>query len=155
MRGRLVCWLFKWNNKKLKEKITTLRDIFHAKSRLFLLQKKKDVREVTMQIVGEVIEKLMGDSYHSDYIRDQHYLSPVRKISAEALVMGKLLKERRQQPTCDTLNRILHQSFWNKSVTLCDSANPTNCCPDLVRDVGAFYRIDPCFSLATVITFDA
>ena len=59
---------------------------------------------MTIHIVGEVIEKLMADSYHSDYLRDEHYLSPARKISAQALVMGKLLKKK--NASCDTLNKI-------------------------------------------------
>lgn len=59
---------------------------------------------MTIHIVGEVIEKLMADSYHSDYLRDEHYLSPARKISAQALVMGKLLKKK--NVSCDTLNKI-------------------------------------------------
>ena len=62
------------------------------------------MKVVTIHIVGEGIEKLMGDSYHSDYLRDEHYLSPARKISAQALVMGKLLKKI---ASCDTLNKIL------------------------------------------------
>lgn len=47
---------------------------------------KKNVRELTLNIVGEVIEKLMGDSYHSVYLRDARYLATHRKISAEVLV---------------------------------------------------------------------
>ncbi|XP_074622988.1 transient receptor potential cation channel subfamily M member-like 2 isoform X1 [Acropora palmata] len=52
---------------------------------------KKNVKVVTIHIVGEVIEKLMADSYHSDYLRDEHYLSPARKISAQALVMANAM----------------------------------------------------------------
>ena len=55
-------------------------------------QTKKNVRELTLNIVGEVIEKLMGDSYHSVYLRDARYLATHRKISAEVLVRGKSLK---------------------------------------------------------------
>ena len=29
---------------------------------------------LNLSIVGEVIEKLMGDSYHSLYLRDPHYI---------------------------------------------------------------------------------
>ena len=49
-----------------------------------------------LTIVGEVIEKLMGDSYHSLYLRDPHYLllpsdltNKSRKIS-HPLILGKL-----------------------------------------------------------------
>ena len=51
---------------------------------------------LNLTIVGEVIEKLMGDSYHSLYLRDPHYLllpsdltNKSRKIS-HPLILGKL-----------------------------------------------------------------
>jgi len=51
------------------------------------------VKEVNMSIVGEVIEKLMGDSYHSLYLRDPRYLASVpeksRKSSQDVLVLGR------------------------------------------------------------------
>ena len=49
-----------------------------------------------MSIVGEVIEKLMGDSYHSVYLRDPRYLQTVAekscKTSLDVLFVGKSLK---------------------------------------------------------------
>lgn len=51
---------------------------------------------LNLTIVGEVIEKLMGDSYHSLYLRDPHYLmlpsdltNKGRKTS-HPLLLGKL-----------------------------------------------------------------
>ena len=51
---------------------------------------------LNLNIVGEVIEKLMGDSYYSLYLRDPHYLllpsdfmNKSQKIS-DALILGKL-----------------------------------------------------------------
>ena len=32
------------------------------------------MKDLNLSIVGEVIENLMGDSYHSLYLRDPHYL---------------------------------------------------------------------------------
>ena len=59
-----------------------------------MFQSKKNVKEVNMNIVGEVIEKLMGDSYHSLYLRDPRYITSVfdksRKNSQDAFVVGKL-----------------------------------------------------------------
>lgn len=50
---------------------------------------KKNVKEVNMSIVGEVIENLMGDSYHSLYLRDPRYLlytEKSRKTSLDTFV---------------------------------------------------------------------
>ena len=62
-----------------------------------MFQNKKNVKEVNMSIVGEVIEKLMGDSYHSLYLRDPRYLVSVseksRKNSHDAFVLGKSLSK--------------------------------------------------------------
>ena len=51
---------------------------------------------LNLTIVGEVIENLMGDSYHSLYLRDPHYLltpsdfmNKSRKIS-HPMMFGKL-----------------------------------------------------------------
>ena len=52
-----------------------------------------------MTIVGEVIENLMGDSYHSIYIRDPRYLVSVldktHKFSVDLSVLGKSHKPYR------------------------------------------------------------
>ena len=60
---------------------------------IITFQSKKNVKEVNMSIVGEVIEKLMGDSYHSLYLRDPRYLASVpeksRKNSQDILVLGR------------------------------------------------------------------
>lgn len=50
------------------------------------------MKEVNMSIVGEVIENLMGDSYHSLYLRDPRYLvytDKSRKTSLDTFVFGK------------------------------------------------------------------
>lgn len=50
------------------------------------------MKEVNMSIVGEVIENLMGDSYHSLYLRDPRYLvytEKSRKTSLDTFVFGK------------------------------------------------------------------
>ena len=54
------------------------------------------MRNLNLNIVGEVIEKLMGDSYYSLYLREPHYyllpsdfMNKSRKIS-DALILGKL-----------------------------------------------------------------
>ena len=61
-----------------------------------MLQNKKNVKELSMSTIGEVIEKLMGDSYHSIYLRDPRYLQTIaeksRKTSTDALFVGKSLK---------------------------------------------------------------
>ena len=60
------------------------------------MQNKKNVKDLSMSIVGEVIEKLMGDSYHSIYLRDPRYFQTVaeksRKASLDVLFVGKSLK---------------------------------------------------------------
>lgn len=51
---------------------------------------KKNMKELNMTIVGEVIEKLMGDSYHSIYLRDPRYLAVLdktRKTSVDMVVL--------------------------------------------------------------------
>ena len=67
-------------------------------------QNKKSVTTLNLTIVGEVIEKLMGDSYHSLYLTDPHYrltpsdvTSKSRKISYP-LTLGKLSARKRGFP---------------------------------------------------------
>ena len=69
-------------------------------------QNKKSVTTLNLTIVGEVIEKLMGDSYHSLYLTDPHYrltpsdvTSKSRKISYPlTLGNGKLSARKRGFP---------------------------------------------------------
>jgi len=71
---------------------------------LLYFQNKKGVTTLNLTIVGEVIEKLMGDSYHSLYLTDPHYrLTPSdatsknRKISYP-VILGKVSARKRGFP---------------------------------------------------------
>jgi len=64
-----------------------------------LFQSKKNAPNLTLNIVGEVIENLMGDSYHSIYLRDPRYITPPevtnksRKISYPMILGTLFLKD--------------------------------------------------------------
>ena len=65
---------------------------------------------LNLSIVGEVIEKLMGDSYHSLYLRDPHYImtpsdfpNKSRKIS-HPVIFGQLFLKDTQFSNGNILN---------------------------------------------------